>query len=86
MQAQALGPHAAYMTQLFEQGRLFAAGPFLEADGSLSDGGVAIVRAANLEEAQRIQAEDPAVTSGLFVGEVERWSARFRTDDPLPSS
>jgi uncharacterized protein YciI len=76
---QGLGPHGAYMKQLFDAGRLFAGGGFAD-----QDGGLAIVTAPSMEEARAILAADPAVTSGIFVGEVEHWRPRFRADRALP--
>jgi uncharacterized protein len=79
MRQQGLGPHAAYMQQLQDQGRLFAGGGYAS-----DDGGMAIVTAANIEEARTILAADPAITSGIFVAELRDWRVRFRTDASLP--
>jgi uncharacterized protein len=62
---QALGPHRAYAQALFEAGRLVFAGPFLD-DG----GGVAVLNVRDRAEAERTLAADPAVASGVLVGEV----------------
>jgi uncharacterized protein YciI len=79
MNRQALGPHAAYWRQLVADGRAFAAGGFTG-----SDAGMAIVVAADIEEARAILEVDPAITSGVFVAEIEQWRPRFRTETPLP--
>jgi len=79
MRRQALGPHAAYWRQLVADGRAFAAGGFVE-----SEGGMGIVVAADIAAARAIMTADPAVTSGVFVGEIEHWRPSFRTDAPLP--
>lgn len=79
MREQGLGPHGAYMSQLREQGRLFAGGGYAS-----DDGGMAIVMCADIEEARALLAADPAVTSGIFVAELRHWRPRFRTDAPLP--
>jgi uncharacterized protein YciI len=79
MRAQGLGPHAAYMQQLQNDGRLFAGGGYVS-----DDGGMAIVTAANIDEARAILSADPAITSGIFVAELREWRVRFRTDAPLP--
>jgi uncharacterized protein YciI len=79
MNRQALGPHAAYWTRLAREGRAVGAGPFTDMDG-----GIAVINAANLEDAQAIMAADPAVTSGVFVGEVHGWSLRIRGAGELP--
>jgi uncharacterized protein len=80
MQEQGLRPHALYLSGLLDAGRLFAAGPF----GDEPAGGLVIVRAAGLAEARALMDADPAVVSGLFVGELRPWTPRFRTDEPLP--
>ncbi len=80
MRQQGLGPHAAYMQQLLDEGRLFAGGGY-----SSDDGGMAIVMATNVEDARAMLAADPAVTSGVFVAELREWTPRFYTDAPLPS-
>lgn len=78
MRQQGLGPHAAYMQQLLDEGRLFAGGGY-----SSDDGGMAIVTAANADEARAMLAADPAITSGVFVAELREWTPRFYTDAPL---
>jgi uncharacterized protein YciI len=80
MREQGLAPHGAYMARLQEEGRLFAGGGYVGADG-----GLAIVLAADIEEARAVLAADPAVLSGIFVGELRQWRPRFRSDDPLPA-
>lgn len=79
MREQGLGPHAAYMQQLQDEGRLFAGGGYVDADG-----GMAIVSAASMEDARAILAADPAITSGIFVAELRQWLPRFRSEQPLP--
>jgi uncharacterized protein len=80
MRDQGLGPHARYMQELLDGGRLVAGGGFAD-----DDGGMAILRAAGLEEARAILAADPAVTSGIFVGDLEEWRIRFHRDEaPRP--
>lgn len=79
MRQQGLGPHAAYMQQLQNEGRLFAGGGYAS-----DDGGMAIVTAANIEEARAMLAADPAITSGIFVAELRHWQVRFRSDQSLP--
>ena len=78
MERQALGPHAAYIQGLLDQGRLVGGGRF---EGL--DGGMAIVKAASLEEAQGMLAVDPAITSGVFVADLRNWTPRFRSAQPL---
>jgi uncharacterized protein YciI len=78
MEQQALAPHGAYHKRLVAEGRSFAAGRFLT-----SEGGMAIIRAASLEEAQALLAADPAIQSGVFTGSIEAWKPRFLSGRPL---
>lgn len=78
MSKQAIGSHAAYMRKLYAEGRMYAAGPTLDIDG-----GVVLLRAADLAEARALMAADPAVTTGLFVGEVREWRLAFSSGEPL---
>lgn len=78
MASQGLGPHAAYIQTLEAGGRIYAAGRVGE------ERGLAIIRAADLTEAQAILAADPAVTAGIFIGEVELFAPRFGGTDPIP--
>jgi len=79
MREQGLAPHGAYIQRLQAEGRLFAGGGFVNADG-----GMAIVLAANLEEAEALLAADPAIISGIFVADLRHWRPRFRGTMPLP--
>ena len=77
--------HGEYITGLFAEGLIFAAGPYMQDDGvNMGEGGLIIVRAENREAVDAIVAADPAVTGGLFVPQVSRWWPRFRTGAPLP--
>ncbi|MDP3747065.1 MAG: YciI family protein [Phenylobacterium sp.] len=82
---QPMGPHGAYMRKLFAEGRMLAAGPTVDAEGAvpLVDGGVILLRAASLDEAKAVMAADPAITAGLFVGEVRTWRVAFSKGEPL---
>lgn len=73
-----LGPHAAYMQRLTDEGRIFAAGPY--ADGA----GMAIILAANIDEARALLASDPAIVSGVFEADLRQWTPRFRGQAALP--
>jgi uncharacterized protein len=79
MAEQGLGPHAAYMQRLFSEGRLIAGGQFMSGEG-----GMAVLVAANADEARAMLEADPAITSGIFVATLEQWRPRFRSDAPLP--
>jgi uncharacterized protein YciI len=76
-----MAAHGAYMKRLFDEGRIFAAGPTTDAPG-----GLVIVRASALDEAKALMAADPSVTSGMFTGEIHGWTPVFRSDKPLPSA
>lgn len=80
MEKQALGPHAAYIKDLLDQGSLVGGGRF---EGL--DGGMAIVKSTDAEAARRMLAADPAVTSGVFVAELRAWTPRFRSPEMLPA-
>lgn len=77
MQEQALGPHEAYMRRLFAEGRTYVAGPLGP------DGGLILVHGHDKEEVEALMKNDPAVTSGLFVGEVRRFIPVFLRPEPL---
>src|SRR5436190_3898389 len=77
MGEQNLGAHAAYIKKLLDDGRLFAGGP------TGADTGLAIVRAANLEEAQTMLSADPAITTGVFIADLRRWTPAFDSKKPL---
>lgn len=64
--------HFAYLTDLEARGILLAAGPFMDRDGARHGAGMMILRAASIEEADRIAAEEPYRKHGL------------RTHSPMP--
>ncbi|HST37643.1 MAG TPA: YciI family protein [Allosphingosinicella sp.] len=78
MARQNLRDHAAYHARLVREGRSFAAGGYTG-----EDGGMAIVRAADIEEARAMLAADPAIRNGAFVAEIRQWTPRFYGDAPL---
>ena len=78
MSRQGLGPHARYIGELQDQGRVYAAGPLGV------EKGLAIIGAASLEEAKAILARDPAVTSGIFTAEVQPFGPRYGGKTPIP--
>ena len=78
MREQDLRAHAAYHARLLSEGRAFAGGGYVG-----EDGGLAIVRAAGLDEARAILAADPAIQNGVFVAEIRQWAPRFHNDRPL---
>jgi uncharacterized protein YciI len=78
MREQDLREHGAYHDRLVREGRSVAGGGYVG-----EDGGLAIVRAADLAEAQAMLAADPAIRNGVFVAELRQWRPRFHSDAPL---
>jgi uncharacterized protein YciI len=62
--------HLDYMGELHQQGKLIAAGPFLENSDMR---GIVIYRVATIEEAKRLAADDPAVKVGRLVIDARPW-------------
>lgn len=79
MEEQALRPHGLYYRGLLAEGRLHAGGRLGENDG------LAIIWAADEDEARTILRNDPAIGTGIFVGEVRLWRPRFKSPEPLPA-
>lgn len=69
-----LEAHLRWAIVCEQRGELFASGPFV-ADGAApgSLGGMSIVRADSLEEAQRILEADPFVREGVIALDIRRW-------------
>lgn len=78
MAQQDLRAHGGYIAKLTAEGRVVAAGGWAGADG-----GMAVLRAADADEAARLLAADPAITGGIFVADLRRWSPRFGVDADL---
>jgi uncharacterized protein YciI len=70
---QDLMPHGQYMQKLLKDGTLEMGGPF--SDGS---GGMAIINVADADEAQKILANDPSITMGVFTAKLRPWYVVFR--------
>ena len=69
---QKLTEHGGYMAKLLGEKKLVKGGPYLD-----NAGGMAIVKAADMKEANAILAEDPAVKSKVFEGTVHPWLVVF---------
>jgi uncharacterized protein len=78
MREQDLRAHGGYHAQLVREGRSVAGGGFVGMDG-----GMAIVRAADLAEAQAMLAADPAIVNGVFAADIRHWVPRFHSPAPL---
>lgn len=71
--------HVAFMKSLGPAAK--AGGPLLAPDGETRIGGMFILQAASLEEAQAVAARDPFRVAGLFaVSHVDEW--RWQTRNP----
>ena len=65
---QGLEAHFYYWKDLFKNGRIATAGPLG------SDGGLVLLFAKDLHEAEGIVHADPAIKSGIFVGSVRHYA------------
>lgn len=65
--------HLAYMADLETSGKLMLAGPLSDTEGKSVAGGCIIFRAANLEEARSLAANDPMHKGGARKFELRRW-------------
>ncbi|MCL6454487.1 MAG: YciI family protein [Alicyclobacillus sp.] len=68
--------HLQYVSDLYKQGKVFAAGPCVDGKG-----GLVIYECDSDEEGIRLANEDPIVTSGARTVEVRAWQT---LDLPLP--
>lgn len=66
---QARPNHLKYISDLYENGKVFAAGPF--PDGK---GGLVIYECETEDEAMALAGSDPVVTSGARTVEVRAWT------------
>ena len=67
MEHQDLRAHFGYMMSLRNAHKLFVAGPLD------SNGGLILLRAKDLDEANDIMAHDPSIIAGIFKGAVHTW-------------
>ena len=74
---QGLLEHGRYWAGLFKSGRVFSAGRMGE------DGGLVLLHARNAAEAEAMLEADPAMASGIFIGEVRPYVPRFLSEEPL---
>jgi uncharacterized protein len=78
MEKQDLREHAAYHARLVKENKAFAAGGFVG-----QAGGMALIRAGDLAEANAVRDADPAIKSGVFTVRIVPWSPRFVSPAPL---
>ncbi len=72
MAQQALGEHYRYYLRARDEGRVFAAGPLTAVNG-----GLAILRMSDLDEARAFLSADPAILNGTFLAELHAWDPRI---------
>ncbi len=68
-----LSQHLAYLDEIERTGSLFLAGPFVLPDGKSTGGGMFVLRAASLTEAEAIAARDPYNSGGYRTFQVRPW-------------
>jgi len=69
----ALDAHLAYLDEIERSGHLFLAGPFVGEDGASDGGGLFVLRAQNLRQAEAIAARDPYNAGGYRTAKVRPW-------------
>lgn len=69
---QDLRDHEGYMRRQTEAGVIIAAGPTFDAAG-----GLVLINAASLPDAEAFIRNDPAVIAGIFAGEATDWRPVF---------
>ena len=73
--------HVAYINGLHDQGKIVLSGPFMDEPGGLAgklaDGGMAILKAADLKEATKLGTDDPTVRSGMLKVELKTFRVPF---------
>ncbi|MEH2148450.1 YciI family protein [Nostoc sp.] len=74
--------HVEYISGLQDKGKIVLSGPFMKKPGGLtgelSDGGMAILRAADIEEAAKLGTDDPTVQSGMLKVEIKTFWVPFQ--------
>ncbi|SFU43471.1 YciI family protein [Pseudoduganella namucuonensis] len=69
-----LEAHLQWAIAAEQRGELFASGPFVEEGGAPGAlGGMSIVRASSMEEAQQILARDPFIREGVYLPSIRKW-------------
>jgi uncharacterized protein len=75
---QGLRPHFDYWMALYRKGRVVTAGPMG------SDSGLVLLLASSAAEAEEVMRADPAITAGIFVGEVRPYAPPMVNAGALP--
>jgi uncharacterized protein YciI len=72
--SEVLEAHLQWAVAAEQRGELFASGPFVEEGGVPGAlGGMSIVRAASMEEAQQILARDPFIRERVYTPSIRKW-------------
>lgn len=71
--AVATEAHLRWLADLDKRGQLLLAGPFCDEQGISTGGGMFIIRAASLAEAEAIAATDPYNAGGFRTARVRPW-------------
>ncbi len=64
--------HLAHINKLAKEGKIVLAGPF---DGNFDARGILVFNTSSLEEAEKLQREDPAIKTGRLIMEIYPWWA-----------
>ena len=65
--------HIEYQLKIEREGKLFAAGPFVDAKGKPQGPGMIVVRAKNMAAAKRIAEADPFHKQGFRKFRIQAW-------------
>ena len=65
--------HIQYQLKIEKEGKLFAAGPFVDGKGKPQGPGMIVVRAKNMAEAKRIAEADPFHKQGFRKFRIQAW-------------
>ncbi|MCY1503092.1 YCII-related domain protein [compost metagenome] len=69
-----LDAHLRWAIRAQERGELFASGPFVSDQASPGElGGMSILRATDLAEAERLIQSDPFIAEGVYDADVRKW-------------
>ncbi|VVN79212.1 YciI family protein [Pseudomonas fluorescens] len=72
--SELLGAHLQWAIAAQNRGELFASGPFVSDQHAPGQaGGMSILRAADLAEAERLIRTDPFIANGVFGVEIRKW-------------
>jgi uncharacterized protein YciI len=72
--------HMGFMGTLTETGRMVLGGPFLDGADD-APVGMAVIRAASMEDAERVAQEDPSLATGLIRVRVRPWLVPMRSSE-----